>query len=39
MGKSIIKENSFQFALVIIKLYRNLVTSKKEANFWKIKKK
>ncbi len=30
MGKSILKEYSFKFAIEIIKLYKNLVTSKKE---------
>ncbi len=39
MAKSIIKENSFQFALAIVKLYQNLTESKKETNCWKIKKK
>jgi four helix bundle protein len=30
MGKSILKEFSFKFAIEIIKLYKNLVVSKKE---------
>ena len=30
MGKSILKEYSFKFAFEIIKLYKNLVVSKKE---------
>ncbi len=30
MGKSVLKEYSFQFAISIIKLYKNLIDSKKE---------
>jgi four helix bundle protein len=30
MGKSILKEHSFRFAIEIIQLYKNLVLSKKE---------